>query len=158
MGWSKESVVFAIDLGGVQSCLNELANCGIHVGSDGAIWQSMAPPNPFNNDTLLWGRAIKIFGKLSSVLEERAGLHLRADYGIDNHNGKRQLAKLNSCTGKASGKWLQAFLSFWWPKMIDDIFIMATGHNHATNFVKALNDTHAYLITMCSPGIALPQR
>ena len=37
---------------------------------------------------------------------------------------KRQLARLNSCFGQMSGKWISAFPCSWWPKMSDEEFIL----------------------------------
>ena len=62
-------------------------------------------------------------GAISSAFEIIASDRLRLAYDTydDPH---RQIAKLNSCCGSVSGKWLQGFPSAWWPRMTDDIFVL----------------------------------
>ena len=92
-----------------------------------------------DENSLLWGRAHKLYGKLASVLEGKAGVLLRAAYHDDERHGERQLVKLNSCSGKVSGKWLQSFPCSWWPKMTDDIFIMAIKFRSGIRICEGLN-------------------
>ena len=65
-----------------------------------------------------------MYGVISSALENQALHCLQCSYDAydDEH---RQRAKLNSCGGPVSGKWLNVFPSKWWPRMTDDIFVLA---------------------------------
>ena len=122
MGWSEDDINAAIDLKGVESCLSLLREESIYIGADGSV-SGVVPSVQLSPFRILWGRAKKMYGAISSALESIASDRLRLAYDTydDPH---RQIAKLNSCCGSVSGKWLQGFPSAWWPRMTDDIFVL----------------------------------
>ena len=103
MGWSEDDINIAIDLRGVESCLFLLREKGIHIGTDGSINTLVAPLAQLTPLRILWGRAKKMYGVISSALENISSDRLRLAYETydDPH---RQTAKLNSCCGPVAGK------------------------------------------------------
>ena len=120
MGWRENSIEDVVDFVGVEQCLQMLGRKGIFISTDGCIHVS-PPTYPINGKSILWGQARKLFGALSDKLQELDDIALRASYTPTS----RHTARLNSASGPAAGKWLDAFPSSWWPEFSDEAFIMA---------------------------------
>lgn len=127
MGWSKDAISGAINTSGVDECLRMLVEKQIYIGSDGVVVRGAKPTCCIASSLILWGLARKMFSSISLELQREVAANLRNTYEscFDPVEKKRQLAKLNSCAGPVSGKWLKLFPSSWWPKMTDDIFVLA---------------------------------
>ena len=119
MGWTKPDIENSICFDGIYQCLDKLRGRGIHLGTDGLVHDE-APTYPMNGQSILWGQVRKMHGIISRRLQHFAELDLRDRYIAD----PRSLARLSSCSGNVSGKWLQAFPSSWWPEFSNDVFII----------------------------------
>ena len=92
---------------------------GLFFGVDGSI-DSSRPSCPMNERSILWAQARKPFATIANKLQELDEAQLRSAY--DPHS--RHIARLNSASGAAAGKWLDAFPSSWWPEFPDDFFLL----------------------------------
>ena len=114
----------AINWDGVHQCLSQLQNRQIYVDVDGNVHRVMVA-HFLTTKSILWGKARKIFRPLMDALGDQFKA-LNAAYGRDRTIvAERQKARLKSCSGLAAGKWLDAFLSLWWPKFSDEVFVMS---------------------------------
>ena len=103
MGWNNDQINNAIDFSGIQWCLDSLANQGLRIAVDGTIKHDVSPTYLMTPETILWGQAQKLYGKFSDALQRLDDVHLRDRLAT---GPPRHLARLNSCTGQTSGKWL----------------------------------------------------
>ena len=121
LGFGRDAISAAMDTGGVTHCLDALAGQGVHVRHDGVVVAGAAPATRIAAETLLWGQARKVHHALLDALESSSHDALRARVG----DSKRDLARLSSCAGPVSSRWLTQFPASWWPQFGDDRFDMA---------------------------------
>ena len=120
MGWMKQEIENSISFEGIHQYFDLLRVRGIYLGVDGSVHDEL-PAHPMTGLSILWGQARKMYGVISRKLQHHVELNLRDRYV----GAPRNLARLNSCSGNVSSKWLQSSPSSWWPTFSDDSFIMA---------------------------------
>ena len=99
-----------MDVTGAQHCIDDLARESIYIRHDGMVSNENAG-NLLTVDSLMWGQARRMYSNLSNALQEKEDARLRRRYSdCAPEIANRQLARLNSCAGPTSGKWLAAFL------------------------------------------------
>ena len=125
MRYEKSNIEAAVDRSGAQFCIDQLREESIFIRYDGGIVAENVD-NPLMVSHLLWGQARRMYAKLSDALQQRDEQHLRLCYSLNSPEmAARQVARLNSCAGVTSGKWLAAFPTAWWPECNDGPFVMA---------------------------------
>ena len=120
LGWRANQIHDAIDFSGIQWCLQALNQRNLYVAVNGTIVHGDPPANLITLYSILWGQSRKLYGKFSDVLQSIDEQDLRDKLST---GPPRHLARLNSCSGQTSGKWLSAFPSSWWPSMSDDVLL-----------------------------------
>ena len=124
-GYSEGDISACVDITGAQHCIDQLAERSIFVRHDGkVVMESGGQLLTIHN--LLWGQAHRMYATLSGALQQKDQELLRHKYSLRTEEvANRQLARLNSCGGITSGKWLAAFPASWWPECHDGPFVMA---------------------------------
>ncbi|CAK0833046.1 unnamed protein product, partial [Prorocentrum cordatum] len=121
LGSDQRRIAEVVDLGGVAHCLTALAQRGVHVRPDCTVVCGAPPASSLEPSSLLWGQARKLHGALLEALQSTLHEALRARY----FGSQRDLARLQSCAGSVSSRWLTEFPASWWPEITDDKFVMA---------------------------------
>ena len=126
-GFHKEQIDSALDLAGVQWCLDALAERQVFVRFDGSVVSGARPSSVLEACALPWGQARKLHSGILDALQLQALSSLRGRFvhGLGDAGSERALARLHSCTGEVSSRWLTEFPASWWPRFGDDKFLMA---------------------------------
>ena len=101
--------------------MDALAQRSVHVRSDGVVVNGAPPGRSIAPEALARGQARKIHAALSDALQSAASCSLQTCFA----DSERDRARLASCSGPVSGRWLTEFPASWWPQVKDDSFIMA---------------------------------
>ena len=126
-GFHKEQIDSALDLAGVQWCLDALAERQVFVRFDGSVVSGARPSSVLEACALPWGQARKLHSEILDALQLQAlsSLRERFVHGLGDAGSERALARLHSCSGEVSSRWLTEFPASWWPSFGDDKFLMA---------------------------------
>ena len=120
IGCTRVSIDEAFDSSGVEHCLAALQQRGIHSRLDGTVVLGARPADALDVKQLLWGQSRKLHATILDFLAQQEELHLRGLY----EGRQRDLARLNSCSGDISSRWLTDFAASWWPAIQDDKFVI----------------------------------
>lgn len=113
MGWNSRQISDAIDTSGSAHCLASLSQRGISIRWDGEVVTASDNCRKMTPESILWSQARKLFSPIMQSIQKQELLKLQ-----QRHYGDlRELARLRSCLGDTSGRWLDAYLSSWWPIM-----------------------------------------
>ena len=121
MGCTREGIDAAFDSSGVEHCLTALQQRGIHIRFDGSVVVGDRPADALNVKQVLWGQARKLHTAILDSLAQQEESQLRSLY----EGRQRDLARLSSCSGGVSSRWLTEFAAIWWPAIQDDKFVVA---------------------------------
>ena len=121
LGFDRQCISAAVDLSGVACCMHNLQALNIYLRFDGAVISGERPSTLLAPEDFLWTQARKLHSSLLDAVQGNFETTLRFNYAAS----ERDLARLNSCCGPVSSRWLTEFPSSWWPVIHDDKFITA---------------------------------
>ena len=121
LGYSQIQIDDALDLSGVQWCMDALAAQNVFIRFDVSVVRGEQPSCLLSAGMVPWGQARKLHTVCLDALQLQSRASLREQFS----DSERDLARLHSCTGEVSSKWLTEFPSSWWPSIPDDKFRMA---------------------------------
>ena len=124
LGFERERIDAAINISGISCCLRRLREIGIFVRSDGAVITGVEPPELLQPKQVAWGQARKMYTSLLDATQSKLEKDVRVTIA-GNAGSERELARLNSCSGPVSSRWLTEFPASWWPVLTDDRFVIA---------------------------------
>ena len=108
----------SLDLSGAARCLDALRERGVFVRFDGTVVSGIAPSAQLRVESIAWGQSRKLYSALCEPLQVQAFASLQAHLA----QSERDLARLLSCSGDVSGRWLTEFPASWRHDVPDDKF------------------------------------
>ena len=113
LGYTKLQIDGALDLSGVQWCMDALAARNVFIRFDGAVVAGVQPSCLLNAEMVPWGQARKLHAACFDALQLQSLASLREQLS----HLERDLARLHSCTGDVSSKWLTEFPPSWFSQV-----------------------------------------
>ena len=120
-GWSRDEINGALDVSGAELCSQRLQERNFSLSADASVHVGARPASLLDITAIHWSQSHKTYAHVLDAPHAQGERRLRNDL----RQSKRDLARLNGCSGIVSGKWLTAFPSSWWKVFPDDVFVMA---------------------------------